>query len=61
MEDPVDLVCNSIHIACLFVLKLEKLDHYRNDAEFIQTSTGFRSLADSLMTAVREKEKMEKP
>lgn len=55
--DRVDTVCNPLHIACLLLLKLEKLDDYRNDISFVQLSAGFRGIARRLMAHIREKER----
>jgi hypothetical protein len=55
--DRVDVACNRLHVACLTVLKLEKLPAYRDDSYFCETAARFRTLGDNLMAQIRGKEK----
>lgn len=57
-EDRVDWHCNRIHVACVGLQRLKKLESYRCDPVFVELLADFCSSGETLMALIREREAM---
>jgi hypothetical protein len=55
-EDRVDWHCNRIHVACIGLQRLKKLESYRHDPIFVELLANFCCSGETLMALIREKE-----
>jgi len=57
-EDRVDFYVNHLHVTCLTLLRLKKVDAYSQDPGFMELLTGFLNHSRQLMDLIRDREEM---
>jgi hypothetical protein len=58
MEDRVDYFVNHLHVTCLTLLRLKKVDAYGQDPGFLELLGGFLNHSRQLMDLIRAREEM---
>jgi hypothetical protein len=59
-EDRVDYYINHLHVTCLTLLRLKKVDAYGQDPNFMELLGGFLNHSRQLMDMIRDREEMGK-
>jgi hypothetical protein len=59
-EDRVDYYVNHLHVTCLTLLRLKKVDAYGQDPSFMELLGGFLNHSRQLMDMIRDREEMGK-
>jgi hypothetical protein len=59
-EDRVDYYINHLHVTCLTLLRLKKVEAYRQDPGFMELLGGFLNHSRQLMDLIRAREEMGK-
>jgi hypothetical protein len=57
-EDRVDFYVNHLHVTCLTLLKLKKVEAYSQDPGFMELLGGFLNQSRQLMDLIRNREEM---
>jgi len=57
-EDRVDFYVNHLHVTCLTLLKLKKVEAYSQDPGFLELLAGFLNHSRQLMDLIRDREEM---
>jgi hypothetical protein len=57
-EDRVDYYVNHLHITCLTLLRLKKVEAYNQDPGFMELLGGFLNHSRQLMDLIRAREEM---
>jgi hypothetical protein len=57
-EDRVDYYVNHLHVTCLTLLKLKKVEAYGQDPGFMELLGGFLNHSRQLMDLIRAREEM---
>ncbi len=60
-EDRVDFYVNHLHVTCLTLLRLKKIDAYGQDPGFLELLGGFLNHSRQLMDLIRDREELGKP
>ena len=58
IEDRVDYLVNHLHVACLSLLRLKKMDIYGQDPSFLELLGGFLQHSRELMDLIRHREEV---
>ncbi len=59
-EDRVDYYVNHLHVTCLTLLRLKKVEAYSQDPGFMELLGGFLNHSRQLMDLIRDREEMGK-
>ena len=59
-EDRVDFYVNHLHVTCLTLLRLKKVEAYSQDPGFMELLGGFLNHSRQLMDLIRNREEMGK-
>jgi hypothetical protein len=59
-EDRVDYYVNHLHVTCLTLLRLKKVEAYGQDPGFMEILGGFLNHSRQLMDLIRNREEMDK-
>ena len=59
-EDRVDYFVNHLHVTCLTMLRLKKVDAYGQDPGFMELLGGFLNQSRQLMDLIRAREELGK-
>lgn len=59
-EDRVDYYVNHLHVTCLTLLRLKKVETYSQDPGFMELLGGFLNQSRQLMDLIRNREEMGK-
>lgn len=59
-EDRVDYYVNHLHVTCLTLLRLKKVEAYSQDPSFMELLGGFLNHSRQLMDLIRDREEMGK-
>jgi hypothetical protein len=59
-EDRVDYFVNHLHVTCLTMLRLKKVEAYSQDPGFMELLSGFLNHSRQLMDLIRNREEMSK-
>jgi hypothetical protein len=59
-EDRVDFYVNHLHVTCLTLLRLKKVEAYAQDPGFMELLGGFLNHSRQLMDLIRNREEMGK-
>ncbi|MFA4902885.1 MAG: hypothetical protein WC600_09080 [Desulfobaccales bacterium] len=59
-EDRVDYFVNHLHVTCLTLLRLKKVDAYAQDPGFMELLGGFLNHSRQLMDLIRDREELGK-
>jgi hypothetical protein len=59
-EDRVDYYVNHLHVTCLTMLRLKKVEAYSQDPGFMELLGGFLNHSRQLMDLIRTREEMGK-
>ena len=59
-EDRVDFYINHLHVTCLTLLRLKKIEAYGQDPGFMELLGGFLNHSRQLMDLIRNREEMAK-
>jgi hypothetical protein len=59
-EDRVDYYVNHLHVTCLTLLRLKKVEAYSQDPSFMELLGGFLNHSRQLMDLIRDREEMAK-
>jgi len=59
-EDRVDYYVNHLHVTCLTLLRLKKVDAYGQDPGFMELLGGFLNHSRQLMDLIRDREELGK-
>ncbi|MFZ5448594.1 MAG: hypothetical protein ACOZFS_08180 [Thermodesulfobacteriota bacterium] len=57
-EDRVDYFVNHLHVTCLTLLRLKKVEAYGQDPGFMELLGGFLNHSRQLMDLIRDREEM---
>jgi hypothetical protein len=57
-EDRVDFYVNHLHVTCLTLLRLKKVEAYGQDPGFMELLGGFLNNSRQLMDLIRNREEM---
>lgn len=58
IEDRVDYLVNHLHVACLSLLRLKKVEMYGQDPSFLELLGGFLQHSRELMDLIRDREEV---
>ncbi len=59
-EDRVDYFVNHLHVTCLTLLRLKKVEAYGQDPDFMELLGGFLNHSRQLMDLIRDREELGK-
>ncbi len=59
-EDRVDFYVNHLHVTCLTLLRLKKVEAYAQDPGFMELLGGFLNHSRQLMDLIRDQEELGK-
>lgn len=57
-EDRVDFYVNHLHVTCLTLMRLKKVEAYGQDPGFMELLSGFLNQSRQLMDLIRDREEM---